>query len=112
MVLGLFLSGMFVDLLTLIFMWPFKEFDKNKKMKKGVSIIIPAYNEELNIEKVINCAFDQTHRPDRVIVIDDNSKDKTYEICRELRKKHKNLTVIGNKINRGKSKNINHVLNN
>lgn len=51
-----------------------------------ILIIIPAYNESLNIEKVVNNIISNYPQYD-YIVVNDGSKDETAEICR--RKKYK-----------------------
>ncbi len=52
---------------------------KNADLK--VSIIIPAYNEEENIEKTLKSLLNQTYKNFEIIVVDNNSKDKTKEIA-------------------------------
>ncbi|HET9696419.1 MAG TPA: glycosyltransferase [Terriglobales bacterium] len=48
----------------------------------AVAILIPAYNEEKVIERTVRAAL-MSHYPNfRVIVIDDGSKDKTYEVAK------------------------------
>ncbi len=47
-----------------------------------ILIMIPAYNEELNIERVVNNLIDNFPQYDYV-VINDGSKDDTAKICRE-----------------------------
>ena len=48
-----------------------------------VSIIIPCYNGELFIKKTIDSALNQTYKKLEIIIVNDGSKDKTYEeICR------------------------------
>ena len=51
-------------------------------------IVIPAYNEEENIRQVINGWYPIIEKyngngKSKLVVIDDGSKDKTYEIMRE-----------------------------
>lgn len=46
-----------------------------------VSIVIPAYNEEKSIEKTIKTLLNQSYKDFEIIVVDNNSKDKTYEIA-------------------------------
>lgn len=45
-------------------------------------IAIPAYNEALNIQQVVDC-LRQEHSQHDIIVIDDGSTDGTLDICRE-----------------------------
>jgi peptidoglycan-N-acetylglucosamine deacetylase len=47
-----------------------------------VAVLIPAYNEEMVIERTIQGALDSDYPNLRVIVIDDGSKDSTLEIAR------------------------------
>lgn len=51
-------------------------------MKMKILIMIPAYNEELNIERVVNNLIENYPQYDYV-VINDGSKDDTAKICRE-----------------------------
>lgn len=50
----------------------------------NISIVIPAFNEEKRIEACLNSVFDQTQAPYEVIVVDNNSTDRTAEIARSL----------------------------
>ena len=112
-------SSIVIDVLTLIivgirnfirFLFKIKIKSIEPLEKAGVSIIIPAYNEEENIKEVIESSFNQTLKPKKVIVIDDNSSDKTVQICMKLKEKYKNLQIIQQKENNGKSYNITYVL--
>jgi glycosyltransferase involved in cell wall biosynthesis len=68
------------------------------KDRKLVSVIIPARNEENSISNCIQTIIDQTYDNLEIIVIDDNSTDKTYEIA----KKFKEVKVIsGEKLKTG-----------
>ncbi|NLJ07663.1 MAG: glycosyltransferase [Sphingobacteriales bacterium] len=51
---------------------------------KSVAVVVPAYNEEKQIEKVLSTmpAF-----VDRIIVVDDCSTDRTYQITESFREK-------------------------
>lgn len=73
-------------------------------MVKSLSVVIPAYNEEANLENCIH----QVHTvlldlklDYEMIVVDDGSKDQTGEIADKLAKKYKHLIVVHNKPNRG-----------
>lgn len=46
-------------------------------------VIIPTYNEKENIEAIIRATFNQKKAFD-ILVVDDNSPDKTYEIVTNL----------------------------
>lgn len=53
-----------------------------KKEKLKTLIIIPAYNEALNIEKVV-LDIEKNAKGTDYIIINDGSKDNTLQICRE-----------------------------
>ncbi len=48
-----------------------------------VAVLIPAYNEEKVIVRTIRSVMMSTYKNIRVIVIDDGSKDRTYDVARE-----------------------------
>ena len=50
--------------------------------KVSVSIIIPVYNEEHHLRECLKAIKNQTEKPDEVIVVDNNSTDKTLEIAK------------------------------
>ncbi len=59
-----------------------------------VLVIIPAYNEELNIENTVKKIMDYNQKSENQVdhlVIDDGSTDSTLEICR---KKHFNVVSL------------------
>ena len=51
----------------------------------SVSILIPAYNEEESIEEAIKSALNQNYPSLEVIVIDDGSKDGTFEKANSIK---------------------------
>lgn len=57
--------------------------EKNNSEKVGV--IIPAYNEELFIEKTIQHLLSQILKPQRIVVVNDGSTDKTREILERFK---------------------------
>ncbi|MDZ7343394.1 MAG: glycosyltransferase family 2 protein [candidate division KSB1 bacterium] len=70
----------------------------------GLSIILPAYNEEENIEVAINrcvAVLEQLRLPHEVIVINDGSTDRTAEICRACAEAHSCVRLIEFESNRG-----------
>lgn len=55
-----------------------------------LSIIVPVYNDEKNIENSINSLLKQTTQVD-IIVVDDGSTDNTTNILNNLKEKHNNI---------------------
>lgn len=52
--------------------------------KPLVSVIIPSYNEEKNIEDCIKSMLDQSYKNLELILVDDGSTDKTKEIIKKF----------------------------
>ena len=48
-----------------------------------LTIVIPAYNEERHLAECLDAIARQTVKPDEVIVVDNNSTDRTAEIARK-----------------------------
>ncbi len=55
--------------------------------KDKVSIIIPTYNRDMFLNRCLNSLYEQTYRPLEIIIIDDGSKDKTYEVVQNFIRK-------------------------
>lgn len=51
-------------------------------MRKSLSIVIPAYNEERHLPSCLDAIAAQTVMPDEVIVVDNNSSDKTAAVAK------------------------------
>lgn len=78
-----------------------------------VSYCILTYNQEEYIEQTLNAAVNQTYSPMEIIVSDDGSTDRTFEIIRQFAKKYKgpNQIVINqNSPNLGLREHYNKVL--
>ncbi|MDZ4226487.1 MAG: glycosyltransferase [Candidatus Pacearchaeota archaeon] len=52
--------------------------------KVKVTVIIPAYNEEDSIEKTVKSVSKSNYPDFEIIVVDDGSKDRTFEIAKKL----------------------------
>lgn len=48
-----------------------------------VTVLIPAYNEEVSLSSTIDSLLSQSHRPERIIVVADNCTDATVAIALE-----------------------------
>ena len=70
-----------------------------------VSIIIPCYNEQSTIKEIINKINFQSNINKEIIVVDDNSQDKTREILQNDLKNNVNKIILNDK-NYGKGYSI------
>ncbi len=68
--------------------------EQKSKENPLVSVIIPTYNEEGVIRKTIESVAHQSYDNIEIIVVDDNSTDRTWEILCELQKKIPNLRIF------------------
>lgn len=71
---------------------------------RELSVFFPFWNEEKNIESVVQKAVHVAGKLAEkweIIIIDDGSSDKTAEIARELLKKNDNLRFVQNSKNGG-----------
>ncbi len=70
-----------------------------------LSVIIPAFNEEKKIAndvEVLYAHLKSKNYDAEVIVVDDGSGDKTFEVVKSLEPKYKNLKAVRYEKNRGK----------
>lgn len=65
-----------------------------------VSIVVPVYNKQKQVKRCLSSLINQTYKNLEIIVIDDGSTDKSYEICKKYEIKDKRIKVI-KKINEG-----------
>lgn len=77
------------------------------KSNNKISIIVSAYNTEKYIEKCILSLLNQKYENIEIILINDNSKDKTWDIIKKMAKDNDKIVAINNKENRGLSYNRN-----
>ncbi len=75
---------------------------------REIVILLPAYNEELNVEKMVatwmyqeKILSERFQLKLKLAVINDGSKDRTEDICKELRMKYSNFTYINHPHNKG-----------
>ncbi|MBU2577242.1 glycosyltransferase family 2 protein [Patescibacteria group bacterium] len=64
-----------------------------------LSVVIPVFNEEKTIEKIVEKVLSE-ETPKEIIIVDDGSFDKTREILKRI--KGNNIKVIFHEKNRGK----------
>lgn len=70
-----------------------------------VSVIVPSYNHEEFISKCLESINAQTHKSIELIIVDDCSRDRTFDRAKELlahnRSRFVNSILLRNAINRG-----------
>jgi glycosyltransferase involved in cell wall biosynthesis len=76
-----------------------------------LSIIIPAFNEELRLPRTLELIasyINASNRSSEVLVIDDGSTDRTAEVAGSYAGRIANLRVLKNGANRGKGYSVRH----
>jgi glycosyltransferase involved in cell wall biosynthesis len=70
----------------------------------SISIVIPAFNEEANLQIVLDASVAELERITKdyeIVVVDDNSRDRTAAIADDAAAKNPNIRVIQNGVNLG-----------
>jgi glycosyltransferase involved in cell wall biosynthesis len=67
-------------------------------LEKTIGIVIPAYNEEKLVGKVINTLPDYV---DNIVVVDDCSQDTTAAVVQSLAASNKKITLLQHEQNKG-----------
>ncbi|CAG9433898.1 hypothetical protein NVI2019_PEGOAJLN_03646 [Providencia alcalifaciens] len=79
-------------------------------MNQKVSIIIPCFNCESSISQTLTSLLNQSYSNLEILLCDDGSTDKTYEIIQNLQKKDIRIKVMKNEENMGIIFTLNHLL--
>lgn len=85
-----------------------KMISKNHKYEPLVTVCMPVYNDEKDIVKAVNSVLNQTYQNFEVIVCDNNSEDRTFELLSSF--KNNKIRLIKNEENIGWMLNSNKVL--
>jgi len=111
----IFLSAIFLAIgrITLIGILALRQHTENKNAAKRqrdnlvpVSIIVPAYNEEVTVVKTINSLLNTEYPAFEIIFIDDGSTDNTYNIVKQEYEGNPLVTIL-TKPNGGKASALN-----
>ena len=70
-----------------------------------ISVLLSVYNDDENIKKSIDSILSQSYKNIELLIIDDCSTDKTYEIINEI--KDTRVKIFRNKDNKGLTKSLN-----
>lgn len=63
-------------------------------MTPYISVIIPVYNAEATLKKCVDSVLMQQYADFEVILVDDGSKDGSFQICEEYAREDSRVTVI------------------
>ena len=66
-----------------------------------LSVVMPVFNEEATVEKIVHAVLAQPMVAE-LVAVDDGSSDRTGELLSGLRAAHSRLTVQRHEVNRGK----------
>jgi len=79
---------------------------ESKDIPLSLSIVVPLYNEEESVEKLLAGILEVTKEFDftyEIIIVDDGSKDKTWEIIEQIKKTTPQLKAIKFRRNYGQT---------
>ncbi len=65
---------------------------------KIISVVVPAYNEELQIDMVVDTMPECV---DHIVIVDDKSTDRTVEVVEASKKRDKRVVLIPHEVNQG-----------
>ncbi len=68
--------------------------EKHRVTTKNVSVILPTYNEKENIKELIEQILKNVKEIYEIIVVDDNSPDRTWQIAEKMSKKDSKIRLI------------------
>ena len=111
---SLFLIGIFLSIGRMIVMATLAYIQKGKEKKEiastlqpGVSVVIPAYNEEINAVRTVQSLLQQDYPNIEIVFVDDGSKDNTFKTVQEFFATTPNVKVV-TKQNGGKATALNY----
>ena len=66
-----------------------------------ISVIIPAYNTDLYIDRCLDCVCSQTYKDIEILIVNDGSTDRTPQIIEEYAKRDGRIRVFTHTQNQG-----------
>lgn len=66
-----------------------------------LTVVMPHRNHGQYVAEALRAIFNQSHQPNRVVIIDDASDDNSLEVIRSIQKEHPELELICNEIRMG-----------
>ncbi len=116
-VFSMFLVGIFLSMGRMLLMGilAFRQKNREKYLpvstaQPGVSIIVPAYNEEINAVRTVESLLQQDYPNLQIVFVDDGSKDSTFKTITEYFASNQKVQVV-TKQNGGKATALNYGIN-
>lgn len=112
---GLFIVGIVLSAIRILALALLAYLQKRKENKEtynlpaiapGVSIIVPAFNEEVNAVRTIQSLLRQAYPTFQIVFVDDGSSDKTFEVVKNEFERNPMVEVF-HKPNGGKASALN-----
>ena len=83
---------------------------KRRAYQPRISVIIPAYNEEMGVIRTIESVMASNYAKKEIIVVNDGSTDQTKAVLRAFQKRNPGAISIINQQNAGKAKALNNAI--
>lgn len=83
----------------------------NQNSQPSISVVCATYNRSKMVRETVLAAWNQTLRPNEIVVSDDCSPDNTIEVLQELQNEVPILKIVSTMKNSGGVPNWNHVIN-
>lgn len=80
---------------------------KKRAYRPMISIIIPAYNEEIGVLRTVESVLASTYKNKEIIVVNDGSKDGTLKVLRAFQRKNPGAIKVVSQSNAGKAAALN-----
>jgi cellulose synthase/poly-beta-1,6-N-acetylglucosamine synthase-like glycosyltransferase/spore germination protein YaaH/peptidoglycan/xylan/chitin deacetylase (PgdA/CDA1 family) len=114
---AMFIIGIILSIARITFIailaWLQNKKEKNipvTNAQPGVSVIVPAYNEEINAVRTVESLLQQDYPNMQIVFVDDGSKDSTFKTVSEYFANMPNVQVV-TKENGGKATALNYGIN-
>ena len=80
------------------------------KSQPQISVIVPVYNSENTAEQALRSVLCQTYQNFELIVVDDGSTDRSWEIVKKLELEDSRIRAFRNEVNIGLMKTLNRAI--
>ena len=80
---------------------------KTRAYSPQISIVIPAYNEEMGVIRTLRSVLANTYKNKQIIVVNDGSRDRTAQMLKNFQRRHPGKFTVVNQANAGKAAAIN-----